>query len=106
TSPHRTHAHRHLRSSPTRRSSDLTEVFTGIDEALHRDVHDTARAVVLVERRVQALHDFGMIGSERARAVQSLLLAAPVADQDRADRKSTRLNSSHVKTSYAVFSFN
>src|SRR5690606_41431132 len=28
---------------------------------------------------------------------------APVAQPDRADRKSTRLNSSHVKISYAVF---
>src|SRR5690606_39363650 len=29
--------------------------------------------------------------------------AGSVADLDRRDRKSTRLNSSHVKTSYAVF---
>src|SRR5438874_10691855 len=64
----------HLHSFPTRRSSDLG-------------------------RRVRRCH-------RRHRRVQLLRLAdadGGVQDLQRQDRKSTRLNSSHVEISYAVF---
>src|SRR5690349_23777407 len=34
---------------------------------------------------------------------RKVLLAEPLGDEERQDRKSTRLNSSHVEISYAVF---
>src|SRR5690606_41434549 len=47
----------------------------------------------------------GRLGSAQAAHPRRLPLEGPVelADLHRGDRKSTRLNSSHVKTSYAVF---
>src|SRR5690606_42061333 len=44
--------------------------------------------------------DYGWV--ERAHA-EGISAAAQVADVESGDRKSTRLNSSHVKISYAVF---
>src|SRR5215217_9307723 len=41
-------------------------------------------------------------GTRRARTVHTDRTAGPVRDAER-DRKSTRLNSSHANTSYAVF---
>src|SRR5690606_41732606 len=81
--------HRDLHSFPTRRSSDL-----GGDRHVHAvaDEHGRARE----RRQVQA--------PALDRAVQ--LLRQPLGGERRRrreDRKSTRLNSSHVKISYAVF---
>src|SRR5690606_40290188 len=81
------------RSLPTRRSSDLARVLLGglgvqpdaLGVGLLRDVAEDA---VLPEGGLQ----------EQAVAVAVL--------GDVADRKSTRLNSSHVKRSYAVFCSN
>src|SRR5205807_9570061 len=42
-------------------------------------------------------------GAARARACARLVPVAPVPRGSRADRKSTRLNSSHLVISYAVF---
>src|SRR5690606_5107110 len=93
-----------LHSFPTRRSSDLQhQLLDGADglggvqplRAGPRAVHDGVAAVEL-ERILEVV---------QARAG---VLVAGVDDpavgleQDR-DRKSTRLNSSHVKISYAVF---
>src|SRR5436305_15045121 len=71
--PHR--APRDLHSFPTRRSSDLAESLL-----THR-----------VERRLPP--------RQARRAGEGLA----VAGEDHPDRKSTRLNSSHVRISYAVF---
>src|SRR5690606_40777395 len=78
--------HRDLHSFPTRRSSDLPEWRSGSrvrrqgrphgHEAQRRHVFHGARRAHVFERR---------------------------NDPARRDRKSTRLNSSHVKISYAVF---
>src|SRR5690606_41811029 len=82
-------AHRDLPSFPTRRSSDLDENPGEVRRGGAR-VHDldplvasevVGAASVPVARRIG--HDF--------------------IEQHLADRKSTRLNSSHVKISYAVF---
>src|SRR5690606_41269730 len=67
--------HRDLRSFPTRRSSDL--------------VLDSGRGTA-------RFHD-------RRDAVERFLLLLSIDSLRRRDRKSTRLNSSHVKISYAVF---
>src|SRR5690606_39721338 len=82
-----------LHPCPTRRSSDLAhgdgagpqQLAHGgrhLDVAAHRDFHhlDGRRDGALVGRRAAGQRQQG-------------------------DRKSTRLNSSHVKTSYAVFCF-
>src|SRR5690606_41362442 len=77
-------AHRYLHSFPTRRSSDLQHEDDGTDDPRAAGVreHVETRAADLLEPpdpRHRMLGD------------------APE------DRKSTRLNSSHVKISYAVF---
>src|SRR5690606_41348678 len=93
---------RALHPFPTRRSSDL------LAKASHRHVQRTRNR----RRRERQLIDF------RAQFLQSLLVFDAEAmllvdDQEpqtveldaalKQDRKSTRLNSSHVKISYAVF---
>src|SRR5690606_41485611 len=82
---------RPLHSFPTRRSSDLTE----------RDQAPLAEVMRLLAREAMT----GMPPPPNARRIVDLW--RPVLDervhQDLADRKSTRLNSSHVKISYAVF---
>src|SRR5690606_41599353 len=89
------------------------------DLVVDDDVHGAAGAVAAQQREVEGLRDDALTG-ERSVAVQEqgqdgeavLALAEDVllgADEalehrvDRLDRKSTRLNSSHVKSSYAVF---
>src|SRR5690606_41840441 len=95
---------RHLPSFPTRRSSDLggperllalrvDVVGLAVDRdrlALEGERARVARAVAGDDRPVAGL---GRPGAE-ARALRH---------DRRRDRKSTRLNSSHVKISYAVF---
>src|SRR5690606_42094885 len=72
-----------LRSCPTRRSSDLTEI--------HRSAGVEHEATPEVRIGLE-LFDVEAIAAS---------VSAPVHPPQ--DRKSTRLNSSHVKTSYAVF---
>src|SRR5699024_12604893 len=74
---------RSLPSSPTRRSSVLFLQLILIDMVWHDDVRTIRNADVI------ALHAF-------------LLEHRDLLQQYKRDRKSTRLNSSHVSTSYAV----
>src|SRR5690606_39522532 len=92
--------HRSLHSFPTRRSSDL-------DRAVEALVADPQQR----PRRAARLHPRARRGGARG-PVRSLLPApgSPLRNGPflqllvyRLDRKSTRLNSSHVKISYAVF---
>src|SRR5690242_21549287 len=62
----------------------------GYDLALHYR-HSSAQAAALLEEL------------ERERAGSTLAVQADLAATDRLDRKSTRLNSSHMSISYAVF---
>src|SRR5690606_40508142 len=90
---------RGLHSFPTRRSSDLVAKSGASEVKLEmEDIKITIRT--------------GAAGSfQEPTYVQHLPMANPaqqqvhqqVAAQDPGDRKSTRLNSSHVKISYAVF---
>src|SRR5687768_18234654 len=83
--------HRDLHSFPTRRSSDLPAVV-GVDEA------EVPQLAALVR-----VGDAG--GREAEQGLREGVEQAEVGDAlpKRADRKSTRLNSSHGYISYAVF---
>src|SRR5690606_41863006 len=90
-------SHADLHSFPTRRSSDLAEIceFRGyrLDLVRRRLLDPRGAPVALMPKAVETLaylvtHAGETVGKEE-------LLEA--------DRKSTRLNSSHVKISYAVF---
>src|SRR5690349_21965267 len=90
-------AHRHLHSFPTRRSSDLRCPFQegkpeerdgseGVEFSLYSSAMDAALGTGSAFRPVQQ---------------SRLLIIKP--SPPHTDRKSTRLNSSHVEISYAVF---
>src|SRR5690606_40829735 len=98
--------HRDLRSLPTRRSSDLAAlaadavlsalargdvVATGYAEARRSTFRDKAALCLLIQ---------GFLG---ARPLLDYAVARIASRPEIEDRKSTRLNSSHVKISYAVF---
>src|SRR5690606_40484603 len=92
---------RALHSFPTRRSSDLHDLFLrGCARLVHwmprlaQRLFGLGRHVVLVVLGQHLRGDEDPIGTERALRHHALALL---------DRKSTRLNSSHVKISYAVF---
>src|SRR5690606_41145405 len=99
----------HLRaphSFPTRRSSDLTFPGQGILVAGLRGGKDgqIVEAPVLDERLVEArlaLDDVDEVEDDPALASHDDVEIAQTHVE--IDRKSTRLNSSHVKISYAVF---
>src|SRR5690606_42034226 len=94
--------HRALHSFPTRRSSDLIVVRIRDDlvSSLLDDAIDRCKA-----RPGQIAVTFG--AGQRHGLDRGIKVACAVAGCDEADdfgdRKSTRLNSSHVKISYAVF---
>src|SRR5690606_42136949 len=80
---------RHLHSFPTRRSSDLNSA--AMAHALALELGD-ALAVML----------YGL-GGEHAAVLILEVTSQTIEHYRQRDRKSTRLNSSHVKISYAVF---
>src|SRR5699024_12686760 len=85
----RSGCHRALHSFPTRRSSDLwADALAG--PSVRRLAGPSVR-----RRGTSALH--------RLAATQSAAAALLSAFSPQPDRKSTRLNSSHVSISYAVF---
>src|SRR5690606_41734732 len=86
---------RSLHSYPTRRSSDLAAAVEGVD---------LGRLHVHAGDGVSQLRETA--GGDRAHVTQTENADIHRADHGtgaRGDRKSTRLNSSHVKISYAVF---
>src|SRR5690606_41962063 len=93
-----------LLSFPTRRSSDLRSAEISAS-ARGSDAFGTASSSQSLFLRTappaapRAWTDSGRILPQLIGAG----LATPRARRPRADRKSTRLNSSHVKISYAVF---
>src|SRR5690606_40600057 len=93
-------AHHLLRHSfPTRRSSDLAAEPPAEPTPADRTAEETARARAIIEEVVHFDFDRSDIRPDAAAILERkarVLKANP-------DRKSTRLNSSHVKISYAVF---
>src|SRR5690606_41570781 len=90
--------HLHLHSFPTRRSSDLTDIYYSPEKA---EVTEPAVAkMITADQITEAEFESNNGGKGYARNVERELQAL---QNNRTDRKSTRLNSSHVKISYAVF---
>src|SRR5690606_40771294 len=87
--------HLSLLSFPTRRSSDLLAVFICCEVEL---VGIFEGALEFGDRLLLAVGDH-VVGLEAVLDVDGELAEAALLE----DRKSTRLNSSHVKISYAVF---
>src|SRR5207249_11148045 len=97
---------RHLHSFPTRRSSDLKGAHGGAfgrgEEAAIDPAHDEKEEG---GHRPHVLERQQALAPARALAGRTRGGIAPghVLDGAAEDRKSTRLNSSHVSISYAVF---
>src|SRR5690606_42020816 len=85
-----------LPSFPTRRSSDLHEPLG------RRRLARGQQGVAADERLVEGAGE-AEPGLERRVLVGDVVAPVPVRLLQAQDRKSTRLNSSHVKISYAVF---
>src|SRR5690606_40780493 len=93
-----------LHSFPTRRSSDLQTLIDFVREHSKVPVIETGAGVchTYVESTAK-LDDAASIVVNAKVSRPSVCNALDTMIVDRADRKSTRLNSSHVKISYAVF---
>src|SRR5690606_39611156 len=96
-------ARAHLDPFPTRRSSDLAahaELFLDPDgtpdSQLSRYSGLASGVPGTVAGLVHAQRHYGTLSLQR-------VMAPAIALAEKGDRKSTRLNSSHVKISYAVF---
>src|SRR5699024_12622436 len=81
-----------LLSFPTRRSSDL---FLAQTDYYRRNVDD----IFIVSLAICSANR----GTAKSIAVRALAPVLPPVPRVQTDRKSTRLNSSHVSISYAVF---
>src|SRR5690606_39304462 len=95
-----------LSSFPTRRSSDLEGVdlpAEGVAPDGHVDPADRLLALGAVHDAVRQ-HDHAGAGAVGGHArLDPLAQRLQQLERARQDRKSTRLNSSHVKISYTVF---
>src|SRR5699024_11981463 len=88
---------RHLHSFPTRRSSDLVAFCQAVATITFMTVTNN-RIITPSIMGFESLYTVIQTG-----AVYAFGVAGVVALQGTRDRKSTRLNSSHVSISYAVF---
>src|SRR5690606_39565662 len=96
--------HRDLLSFPTRRSSDLGEGGGWIvAEGTPEDVVEYARSISPKVSASRPRASRAKAAAAAGTAGASLAKARSYTGELLADRKSTRLNSSHVKISYAVF---
>src|SRR5690606_41685736 len=95
--------HRHLYFLPTRRSSDLRTSF--VDESVEMGKlpwqYNPLEEVPFANNRTES--DFYRLNGEINYKINSQINAELLYQYSNTDRKSTRLNSSHVKISYAVF---
>src|SRR5690606_41774280 len=90
-------AHRDLHSFPTRRSSDLLMRITARSWSWLALAYLT---VLLLVSLADQQHALSFMGSASLQTLVAILVGMFIS---LLDRKSTRLNSSHVKISYAVF---
>src|SRR5690606_40198313 len=89
-----------LHSFPTRRSSDLLHRERLYRERLHRErLYRECQHSGWIASTVDGGIEDGGIGNASTKTVVAILEEMGCLQ----DRKSTRLNSSHVKISYAVF---
>src|SRR5439155_4399822 len=86
--------HQDLHSFPTRRSSDLRSVFEGIKTAIVADRY------AYFKDFLDNFYNVDKLGGTR---ISDQAWQASFDVVEVVDRKSTRLNSSHVAISYAVF---
>src|SRR5207253_8956498 len=99
--PYHTH-HRPLHSFPTRRSSDLTGRLRAGNERSSEDIKSSERDVVLrAARRLRGRPQVSSAHSANSNHLPRHRTRSAAGSSG--DRKSTRLNSSHVAISYAVF---
>src|SRR5206468_7510736 len=89
--------HRDLRSLPTRRSSDLGGLSPGAGASMTSTLARWAAALALLASPSGAAAQQPDLRALEART------RAIIAEYRGEDRKSTRLNSSHDQSSYAVF---
>src|SRR5207249_6981609 len=97
-------SHRHLHSFPTRRSSDLENRYRQ-NEIRQRPGDDNGRALAHWLKH-EALGARGLVHAGKTRVARNarhVVIAEKLDESAERDRKSTRLNSSHVSISYAVF---
>src|SRR5207302_10453288 len=96
-----TSAHRALHSFPTRRSSDLRAQVIGKNQSQTLPVllHHRPNDAIKIEAPAAAIPLWPRFGMDHV-CPDVKLGRRKINHQD---RKSTRLNSSHVKISYAVF---
>src|SRR5690606_41703542 len=97
-----TRALRHLHSCPTRRSSDLAGVQGTAEQVAN--AAEVARVVVgLAQAEAQPAVQGDGVDQRLQRVLAVFHGLGHLLRAVAGDRKSTRLNSSHVKSSYAVF---
>src|SRR5699024_12786120 len=94
----RVHARPDLLSFPTRRSSDLTWAATAAQALTAFDESQASDVTAHPERARNA-----SLPAQLRRVARRLADPRNFLRKIAGDRKSTRLNSSHVSTSYAVF---
>src|SRR5699024_11445401 len=89
--------------APTRRSSDLIALCAEAVGAMDQSLKDT---VEYIKTRKQFGVAIGSFQSLQHRAADMFVALEQARSMSMLDRKSTRLNSSHVSISYAVFCLN
>src|SRR5690606_40421911 len=97
---HASHTPPHPRSHPARRSSDLQTMSETITDHLleqHTATFTSGKEPGHVQVMLEEAHN--LFASDRYKSDADVWVRLA----KEADRKSTRLNSSHVKISYAVF---
>src|SRR5690606_41271065 len=90
--------HLDLHSFPTRRSSDLALDVLEFEKPSFENLdseNDDLKYLLQSEKVIVTPHIAGWTHQSKEKLAQVIV--------DKIDRKSTRLNSSHVKISYAVF---
>src|SRR5690606_39718917 len=94
---------RALHSFPTRRSSDLGNIVAEIARLNLIRRNNPALQTHLGFKPYNVWNDNILYFGKHTEDLSNFVLVAISLDPFHADRKSTRLNSSHVKISYAVF---
>src|SRR5690606_39907752 len=95
--------HRDLPSFPTRRSSDLLGLLGIEPQQRQVRIRRLDLRPVAADLAQQPAFRGEMVACLAENAVDDVEAVGTAIEGERGDRKSTRLNSSHVKISYAVF---